>query len=79
MIQVKCFRLLAETGDHSVGELLRAHFFLRDAFLEHVVGVDAVFERSEPCVVYRFGYVRLVDVDQHQDRARKSPDGFARF
>ena len=70
---LELLRLLPETRDDRVGELLGADLLFRDAFGIDVVGVHAVFDRPQPRVVRALRGIALPDVHQHEQRTMQQP------
>src|SRR5579863_3208372 len=65
------FWRLSQAGDHRVSKLARANFLLADAIMVDIVGMHAVFDGAQPGVVDACRDIRLVDVNQHHDRAKQ--------
>ncbi len=57
--------------DDGLCEFSGADFLLADALVIDVIGVDAIFNGTQPGVVDERGDVRLVDVDEHHDGAEQ--------
>ena len=72
-------RLLAQTIHDRLRELFSSDLLFADAFIEDVVGVNAVFNRAQPGVVNSLGGGGLADVNQHHDRAHQQPGGICQI
>ena len=62
---------LSQSFDNRTRKLIRSNFLFADFFVVDVVGVNAVFNRAQPCVVDLFGVFVQSDVDQHHHRAEQ--------
>src|ERR1019366_2471301 len=69
--RLELLRLLADAFDDGGGELFRANFFFTDNGLENVIGVNAIFERTQPGIIDKRCYIRLTNMHQHQDRTQQ--------
>src|SRR5438128_2378535 len=62
---LKCFWLLAEALDDSLSKFLGANFLFANTFIKNIVGVNSIFNRTQPRVMNAFCDWRLANVHQH--------------
>src|SRR5450432_366861 len=68
-------RLLTNALNNGSGELFRTHLFFTDIGLEDIIGMNAIFERTQPGIIDQCCYIRLTDMYQHQNSTQQKTRG----
>ena len=62
---------MSKSFGYSFSKFLRSDFLFAHFLVVDVVGVNAVFDRAQPCIVHLFSGVSETKMDQHHDSAEQ--------